>query len=66
LAYKNALQFVADNYSNTEEGKKALEILTDQIPLLEKMEFSVRIVKVIKFCIKSVPVKMWHQIIEEN
>jgi hypothetical protein len=36
LAYKNALQFVADNYSNTEEGKKALEILTDQIPLLEK------------------------------
>jgi tetratricopeptide (TPR) repeat protein len=39
-AYKNALQFVADNYSNTEEGKKALEILTDQIPLLEKMEFS--------------------------
>jgi hypothetical protein len=35
LAYKNALQF-ADNYSNTEEGKKALEILTDQIPLLEK------------------------------
>jgi tetratricopeptide (TPR) repeat protein len=39
-AYKNALQFVADTYSNTEEGKKALEILTDQIPLLEKMEFS--------------------------
>jgi hypothetical protein len=23
LAYKNALQFVADNYSNTEEGKSA-------------------------------------------
>ena len=39
-AYKNALQYVADNYSNTEEGKKAIEILTDQIPLLEKMEFS--------------------------
>lgn len=40
VAYKSALQFVADNYSNTEEGKKALEVLTDQIPLLEKMEFS--------------------------
>lgn len=40
VAYKNALQLVADNYSNTEEGKKALEILTDQIPLLEKREFS--------------------------
>ena len=39
-AYKNALQFVADNYSNTEEGKKAIAVLTDQIPLLEKMEFS--------------------------
>ena len=39
-AYKNALQFVADSYSNTEEGKQALAILTDQIPTLEKMEFS--------------------------
>lgn len=39
-AYKNALQFVADSYSNTEEGKQALTILTDQIPTLEKMEFS--------------------------
>jgi len=39
VAYRNALQFVADSYSNTEEGKKALEVLTDQIPLLEKMEF---------------------------
>lgn len=40
VAYKNAMQLVADNYSNTEEGKKAIEILTDQIPVLEKMEFS--------------------------
>lgn len=40
VGYKNALQSVSDNYSNTEEGKKALEILTDQIPLLEKIEFS--------------------------
>jgi hypothetical protein len=30
---KNALQFVADNYSNTEEGKP--EILTDQILYLK-------------------------------
>jgi hypothetical protein len=27
-----ALQFVADNYPNSEEGKKAQEILKDQIP----------------------------------
>ncbi|MBP8887549.1 MAG: tetratricopeptide repeat protein, partial [Flavobacterium sp.] len=31
-AYKNALQFVADNYPNSEEGKNALVILKNQIP----------------------------------
>ena len=39
-AYKNALQYVADNYPTTEEGKNAREILTTQIPSLEKMNFS--------------------------
>ncbi|SHM08233.1 type IX secretion system periplasmic lipoprotein PorW/SprE [Flavobacterium xanthum] len=38
-AYKNALQVVADNYPNSEEGKNALLILNDQIPFLEKMDF---------------------------
>lgn len=38
-AYKNALQVVADNYPNSEEGKNAQVILTEQIPFLEKMEF---------------------------
>lgn len=41
-AYKGALQFVADNYSNSEEGKNAQEILTNQIPVLEKMDFSAK------------------------
>ncbi len=39
-AYKKALQFVADNYASSEEGKNAKEILTNQIPLLERMSFS--------------------------
>jgi tetratricopeptide (TPR) repeat protein len=39
-AYKNAMQFVLDNYPNSEEGKNAQEILTTQIPLLEKMGFT--------------------------
>ncbi|WP_304198021.1 tetratricopeptide repeat protein [Flavobacterium alvei] len=39
-AYKKAMQFVADNYSTSEEGKNAKEILTTQIPLLEKMNFT--------------------------
>jgi hypothetical protein len=39
-AYKNALQGVADNYPNSEEGKNAVEILTSQIPFLEKMELN--------------------------
>ena len=38
-AYKNALQVVADNYPNSEEGKNAQVILTEQIPFLENMEF---------------------------
>ena len=38
-AYKNALQVVADNYPNSEEGKNAQMILNDQIPFLEKMDF---------------------------
>ena len=39
-AYKNALNYVADNYPTSEEGKNAREILTTQIPALEKMNFS--------------------------
>jgi tetratricopeptide (TPR) repeat protein len=39
-AYKNALQFVADNYPNSEEGKNAAQILRDQIPFLEQMDFN--------------------------
>jgi len=39
-AYKNAMQYVADNYPTSEEGKNAQEILTTQIPLLEKMNFT--------------------------
>ena len=38
-AYKNALQIVADNYPNREEGKNAQMIINDQIPLLENLEF---------------------------
>jgi tetratricopeptide (TPR) repeat protein len=41
-AYKVALQYVADNYSNTEEGKNAQEILINQIPFLEKMDFNTK------------------------
>ena len=39
-AYKNAMQYVADNYPNSEEGKKAQEIVTTEIPLLDTMAFS--------------------------
>jgi tetratricopeptide (TPR) repeat protein len=38
--YKNGMQYVADNYPNSEEGKKAQQVVTKQIPLLEGMEFS--------------------------
>ena len=40
VAYKNALQYVADNYPNSEEGKNAQEIVTTQIPFLEQMSFN--------------------------
>jgi len=39
-AYKKAIEYVADNYANSNEGKDAIEILKTQIPLLEKMSFS--------------------------
>lgn len=39
-AYKKAMQYVLDNYPTSEEGKNAQEILTTQIPLLEKMGFT--------------------------
>ena len=39
-AYKIAMQNVFDNYPNTEEGKKALDVLTTQIPFLEQMNFT--------------------------
>lgn len=39
-AYKKALEEVAEQYPNSEEGKQAQEILNNQIPILEKMEFS--------------------------
>jgi tetratricopeptide (TPR) repeat protein len=41
-AYKKAIQNVADNFPNSEEGKKAQEILTTQIPSLEKIDFSTK------------------------
>jgi tetratricopeptide (TPR) repeat protein len=40
VAYKKGLEEVAEQYPNTEEGKQAQEILKNQIPILEKMEFS--------------------------
>lgn len=40
LAYKKALQEVADQFPNTEEGKKAQDILSNQIPILEKIDFT--------------------------
>ncbi len=41
-AYKTALQYVADNYPNSEEGKNAQEILKNQIPFLEQMDFNAK------------------------
>ncbi|QZK88998.1 tetratricopeptide repeat protein [Flavobacterium sp. CHNK8] len=38
-AFKNALQDVADNYPNSEEGKSAVLTLKEQIPFLEKIDF---------------------------
>ena len=40
VEYKKAMQYVADNYPTKEEGKYAQEIITTQIPVLEKMVFS--------------------------
>jgi len=39
-AYKSAMQYVADNYPTSEEGRNAQDILTTQIPSLEKMKFT--------------------------
>lgn len=39
-AYKKALETVADNYPNSDEGKNAREILENQIPGLEKLDFT--------------------------
>jgi tetratricopeptide (TPR) repeat protein len=41
-AYKATLQYVVDNYPNSEEGKKAEEVLMNQIPFLELMDFSAK------------------------
>jgi hypothetical protein len=40
VAYKKALEEVAAQHPNTEEGKQAQEILSAQIPTLEKIEFT--------------------------
>ena len=40
VAYKKALEEIAAQYPNTEEGKQAQDILSTQIPTLEKMEFT--------------------------
>jgi tetratricopeptide (TPR) repeat protein len=39
-AYKKALEEVVAQYPNTEEGKQAQDILSTQVPTLEKMEFT--------------------------
>ncbi|KQO34170.1 gliding motility protein [Flavobacterium sp. Leaf82] len=39
-AYKKALESVADDYPNSDEGKNAREILEKQIPTLEKLDFT--------------------------
>ncbi|MCG9791917.1 type IX secretion system periplasmic lipoprotein PorW/SprE [Flavobacterium algicola] len=38
--YKKAVQYVADNYPNTEEGKKSMLIIESQIPALERLSFN--------------------------
>ncbi|MBT8323922.1 MAG: hypothetical protein KJO96_01390 [Winogradskyella sp.] len=38
-SYKEAINFIALNYPNTEEGKKAQDILANAMPVLEKSEF---------------------------
>ncbi|WP_366185783.1 tetratricopeptide repeat protein [Flavobacterium ovatum] len=39
-AYKKAIQYVADNYPNTEEGKQSMVIVSTQIPAMENMNFN--------------------------
>lgn len=39
-AYKEAMQYVAVTYAATEEGKTAADIVSTQIPILERMAFS--------------------------
>ena len=39
-AYKKTLEAIAAQYPNTDEGRQAKEIVNDQIPVLEKMEFT--------------------------
>ncbi|TDU43563.1 protein involved in gliding motility SprE [Gelidibacter sediminis] len=38
-AYKESINFIALNYSNSEEGKRAQEIMNDVIPVLAQNEF---------------------------
>jgi tetratricopeptide (TPR) repeat protein len=39
-AYKTAIEYVAKNYPNTNEGKASLNILSDEIAYLEGLEFT--------------------------
>ena len=39
-AYKKTLEAIAAQYPNTDEGRQAKEIVNNQIPVLEKMEFT--------------------------
>ncbi len=52
-AYKKALQEVTDQFPNTEEGKKAQDILINQIPILEKIDFSTTDTKSWKILFKT-------------
>ena len=40
VAYKKALEAVAEQYPNTDEGKQAKDIVSNQIPTLEKIDFT--------------------------
>ena len=40
VAYKKALEEVAEQHPNTDEGKQAQEIVKNQLPVLEKIEFT--------------------------
>ena len=51
-AYKAALQYVANNYPNSEEGKYAQEVLISQIPVLEQMDFNAKDTKIWKILYK--------------